>query len=80
MCYTCDENQRVKVAEFVSNNISPSNNMSDEEMEDVISELRTTGIMLFCNKEVVYVGVGGIDYDKTHIDSTKSYFHGYPFD
>ena len=37
-CYVCNEQERLQVADFVSKNIEASNNMSDEEMEDVISE------------------------------------------
>ena len=52
-CYSCDRQESLKVADFVSNNIKDSNNMSDEEMEDVISELRKTGIRLYCRQVMV---------------------------
>ena len=49
-CYSCLKEDNLKVIEFVSKNIKNANNMSDEEMEDVITELRETGIKLYCNQ------------------------------
>lgn len=52
-CYVCEQSESLQVAEFVSGNIKGANNMSDEEMEDVISELRNTGIKLYCKQMFV---------------------------
>lgn len=49
-CFVCEESQSLKVAEFVSDNVHKANNMSDEEMEDVIRELRNTGVKLYCKQ------------------------------
>ena len=46
-CYVCEQSESLQVADFVSKNITGANNMSDEEMEDVIAELRKTGIKLY---------------------------------
>jgi len=53
LCYVCEQSDNLQVANFISKNIRAANNMSDEEMEDVISELRITGIQLYCKQ--VYV-------------------------
>lgn len=52
-CYVCEQPESLQVADFVSKNIKGANNMSDEEMEDVISELRKTGIKLYCKQVFV---------------------------
>ena len=52
-CYVCEQPESLQVADFLSNNIKGANNMSDEEMEDVISELRNTGIKLYCKQVFV---------------------------
>ncbi len=44
----CNCQQRDKVAEFIQGSIKNANNMSDEEMEDVIRELRHTAINIYC--------------------------------
>lgn len=75
LCYVCDEQQRLQVADFVSKNIKNSNNMSDEEMEDVISELRNTGIKLYCRQEFIKTSWNGdILYGKIQKDSLKTYY------
>lgn len=74
-CYVCDEQQRLQVADFVSKNIKGANNMSDEEMEDVIDELRDTGIKLYCRQEFVPASFNGnILYEKIQKDSLKTYY------
>lgn len=54
-CYVCDEQQRKDVEKFITDNIKSANNMSDEEMEDVISELRESGIKIICNQKYMFV-------------------------
>lgn len=74
-CYVCDEQQRLQVADFVSKNVKGANNMSDEEMEDVISELRDTGIKLYCRQEFVPTSWDGyILYEEIKKDSLKTYY------
>jgi hypothetical protein len=74
-CYVCDEQQRLQVADFISKNIKNANNMSDEEMEDVISELRDTGIKLYCRQEFIPTSWDGdILYDKIKKDSLQTYY------
>lgn len=74
-CYVCDEQQRLQVADFVSKNVKGANNMSDEEMEDVISELRDTGIKLYCRQEFVPTSWNGdILYEKIKKDSLQTYY------
>lgn len=74
-CYVCDEQQRLQVADFVSKNIQGANNMSDEEMEDVINELRDTGIKLYCRQEFVPTSFNGdILYEEIQKDSLQTYY------
>lgn len=74
-CYVCDEQQRLQVADFVSKNVKGANNMSDEEMEDVISELRDTGIKLYCRQEFVPTSWNGdILYEEIKKDSLQTYY------
>lgn len=47
-CYECNPSQNKQVAHFISSNIEAANNYSDEEMEDVIYELHSSGIKLYC--------------------------------
>lgn len=49
----CTCAQMAKVQEFVSLNVKAANNMSDEEMEDVIYELWKVGVMTTCPKRTV---------------------------
>lgn len=49
----CNCEQRDKVASFIQSSIKNANNMSDEEMEDVISELRKTAIRIYCPQKNV---------------------------
>lgn len=60
--YVCDCEQQKKAAEFVQNSIKNSNNMSDEEMEDVIHQLERTAVKLNCSqkRKMVRIGDGGI--------------------
>lgn len=48
--YVCNCEEAKRAADFVATNLKASNNMSDEEMEDVIIELRRTGILLNCHQ------------------------------
>ncbi len=55
---TCEA--REKMSDFISKNMRSANNMSDEEMEDVIKELKNTAIVLFCDqKNLPAVNKGG---------------------
>lgn len=45
--YGTDETA-VKIELFVSSNMKSANNMSDEEMEDVIKELYQTAVKTYC--------------------------------
>lgn len=44
-----------KIAAFIQSSIKDANNMSDEEMEDVIEELRITAITIYCPLKTVTV-------------------------
>lgn len=46
--YYGTEETAEKIANFVSSNMKDANNMSDEEMEDVIKELYRTAVKTFC--------------------------------
>jgi len=70
---TCEQQERV--AEFVSDNIAASNNMSDEEMEDVISQLAKTGATAFCDQRLFWYNSfpsDGIDWSRQKLDSCEA--------
>ena len=74
-CYVCNQQERLNAAEFVSNNVKNANNMSDEEMEDVISELRKTGIKLYCRQEFIpTTHNGNIKWSEIKRDSLDTYY------
>ncbi len=52
--YVCDCSQIKEVQSFVKSTIAAANNHSDEEMEDVIIELRHTAIKLYCRRSPVW--------------------------
>lgn len=49
--YVCDCEQQKLASKFVSDNMKSANNMSDEEMEDVITQLERTAVKLNCSKK-----------------------------
>lgn len=71
-CYVCDKNESSQVADFITKNAKSSNNMSDEEMEDVITELRETGIKLYCRQILVNSNWNrNIIWEEVKIDSLE---------
>ena len=58
MLFSCDCQQQKEAAKFVKESIKDANNMSDEEMEDVISQLERTSVRLHCSKKTYKVRVG----------------------
>ena len=74
-CYVCDAKEKTKVSEFVSKNIKDANNMSDEEMEDVISQLEKTGIKIHCRQEFILTDWNdNIYYDKLNKKKDETIF------
>ena len=74
-CYVCDKQEKEKVENFVSSNIKNANNMSDEEMEDVISQLEETGIKIHCRQEFILTDWNGnIYYDKLNKKKDETIF------
>ncbi len=72
----CSPIQRKKVTEFIQNSIRSANNMSDEEMEDVIIQLERTGVRTFCSQYNVYYYLSnGNRVIKNSIDSINYYFY-----
>lgn len=70
--FVCDCEQQKQLQTFVKESIKPSNNMSDEEMEDVINQLRKDGIRIFCQQKPVWLKYGGeIDWSKQKVDSCE---------
>jgi hypothetical protein len=71
--YVCNCEEQNQLQLFVKESIKPANNMSDEEMEDVINQLRRDGIMLYCKQKPVWVKNGGeIDWTKQKFDSCET--------
>lgn len=78
--WVCNCTESQKVSDFVSANIKNANNMSDEEMEDVLIELRRTGIKLNCHQELLWQNRDGrINWDKNKLDSCETYQSWYDF-
>lgn len=75
-CRVCNCEQIEKLQSFISDKvIKASNNMSDEEMEDVISQLERTGIQIYCPKKAIpHIRKAGDRFgevDYTKIDSCQ---------
>lgn len=77
--YVCTCEQQKQLQNFVKESIKPANNMSDEEMEDVISQLRKDGIKLYCNARPVWVLSNGsdVDWEKQKFDSCETIMSEY---
>lgn len=72
MEWVCDCGQQKAVSEFVTANMKNANNMSDEEMEDVIRELRFTGIKLNCRQKLMWQDSNGeINWSIEKLDSCE---------
>lgn len=70
--FVCNCEEQKQLQAFVKESIGPANNMSDEEMEDVIDRLRKDGIMLYCKQKPVWLKNGGeIDWTKQKFDSCE---------
>ena len=78
-CYVCDKQEKEKVENFVSSNIKNANNMSDEEMEDVIRELTETAIKINCKQKYLDADFNGnLDYksiDKKEDETVFPYIY-----
>ena len=73
-CYVCDRSESLEVSDFITKNMKNANNMSDEEMEDVIKELRKTGVILYCKQEFFnYSSNFNIVWEETKRDTSKTY-------
>lgn len=67
---SCIESE--KASEFVRKSILNSNNMSDEEMEDVISQLHKTAIALHCKKRNITITYNSQSGGKTVVTKLDS--------
>jgi hypothetical protein len=74
-CYICNETEKQKVADFLTKNIGPANNKSDEEMEDVIYELRKSAVKLYCRQIMAESdGNFGININKINKKADETIF------
>jgi hypothetical protein len=69
--YVCNCQQLQELQSFVKGSIKDANNMSDEEMEDVIHQLRIDGMKIYCKQKPVWVNTTNmeVDWTKQKIDS-----------
>lgn len=81
--YVCDCEQKDKLETYLRESIADANNMSDEEMEDVIHQLRVDGYQTFCQLQPVWVKKTGeanweweVDFQKEKQDSCKFIMDG----
>lgn len=49
--YCGTEETAEKISKFMTDNIKSANNMSDEEMEDVVHELYISAVRIYCVKK-----------------------------
>ena len=74
--YVCSCDQRENIQKFIERSIKPSNNMSDEEMEDVIRELWVTGVKMNCSQKIVSITSSGyVDWEEVKIDSCQTFLN-----
>jgi len=69
----CNCEERKEVKEFIQNSIKNSNNMSDEEMEDVIKQLQITAITTICSETMGTFTNNTFDYNSVKHDSCLIY-------
>jgi len=72
--FVCSCQHLEKVETFISKNMEAANNKSDEEMEDVIKELRRTGYQLYCPIKPIWVERDGGEtiYEMVKLDSCQT--------
>lgn len=70
--WVCSCEQQQKAADFVTANMKAANNMSDEEMEDVIEELTKTSIMLNCSQRLMFQDRNGVDWRKEKLNDCET--------
>lgn len=70
--YVCNCQANQKIEKFVNNSLKNANNMSDEEMEDVIFELYKTAVKIHCRARfVVYDSDGKVLNGQLNTDSCE---------
>lgn len=68
--YVCNCKEQKELQLFIKQSIKNANNMSDEEMEDVIQKLYVVGIKSHCKLLPVWKdNNGNVDWKKQNIDS-----------
>lgn len=76
--FVCTCNQMDEVQDFMKTTIKDANNMADEEMEDVIDELRKTAISINCTQKLIWVDHHGWYLpEKNTLDSCETVIGGY---
>ncbi len=66
----CDCEGRKKVGEFMDRNIKGANNMSDEEMEDVLAQLYKSAVSINCRQKQLDYSFNG--HLKSKLDSCET--------
>src|SRR6478735_773715 len=69
--WVCNCEEKKKLELFISSSIKNANNMSDEEMEDVIQQLHTIGYKSICHQKLFIMKNVGIDWNKNKLDSCE---------
>ena len=74
---TCEQSE--KVAAAVERSIKNANNMSDEEMEDVVIQLERTYRNTYCRDKMMWIeyefmGYPNVDWTKSKLDSCESLY------
>lgn len=55
LAWGCNCKEQADAAKWVGEHIGTANNMSDEEMEDVIAQLQKTAIQLHCKRRMFMI-------------------------
>jgi hypothetical protein len=79
--YVCNCQEKKDLQEFVKNSIKNANNMSDEEMEDVVKQLRIDGTKIYCKQKPIWCYWNGneweVDWKRLKLDSCENIMDSY---
>lgn len=71
----CNCEQKKELKEFVQKSIGSANNMSDEEMEDVIIQLEASGSNIICEQKIIIFSPSGLLLkNESKLDSCDTVF------
>ena len=75
LVYVCSCEQQKEVSAWVKESINNANNHSDEEMEDVISQLERTAVRVTCQQKLKTFRYNNGSVVSVEKDSCETIFH-----